>query len=227
MKSILENNRKIAKFLGAIEDENGEFDLYGCEALNDIFAGIDSDDPGAKHFFKPEQMPFYTSWTWLMCVAKHASHVAAELQMHDWESGIYESLSSFTHNIVIEEIVAFIDFYNINYKKPEMPHTPGPWISTPSDDGTYSVYTDHMHESMADETLVCYGVKKSGDVSLIVDAPKMAYALALVVRDIEEGGIKTDTHTEILKTFKTTVGMDAAQYLEAYKVVSLARVEIP
>lgn len=55
----LEKNRLLAEYLGAKQNANGEYEMYGF--IEDI-----TDSPTEQHFFKPEDMRFHCSYDWLM-----------------------------------------------------------------------------------------------------------------------------------------------------------------
>lgn len=67
--NYIENNGKIADFVDAIK-EQGQYDLFSCAALSDVFADVDASDPDAKHYYAPIEMEFHSSWDWLMPVVE-------------------------------------------------------------------------------------------------------------------------------------------------------------
>lgn len=61
-----------AQVSGSVEEEgyaNVEFDLFGCEAMADLFADVE-DDADAQHHFSPIEMEFNDSWDWLIPAAR-------------------------------------------------------------------------------------------------------------------------------------------------------------
>jgi len=119
MGKLEENNKLIAEFMGAI-NENGEYDLLGTTSLNRIFEhtqilyfDIDSNDQFARHFFKPKEMKFNTSWDWLMLVVEKC-YDCGELHNEERE-GIIETFAGIidigsTYKAVIE----YIKWHNAN-----------------------------------------------------------------------------------------------------------------
>lgn len=91
------NALKIAKFEGYDVNKDS---LYG-----DIYYSDDNERTAID-------TAYHTSWEWLMPVVAQCITIASESEMHDWEASLGESLTSVTINVVLKEVLEFIDFYN-------------------------------------------------------------------------------------------------------------------
>ena len=75
----MEDNKEIAKFMGAEEDFRGEFDLFSVPSLNALFEDVEADDAEAKHYYKPSEMEFHDSYNWLMSAVEAIEATGAKV----------------------------------------------------------------------------------------------------------------------------------------------------
>ena len=111
----MENNEKIAIFLGAKEQNYSgsgkEYELYGLVECID-------DGEEAQHFFTLKEMKFETSWDWLMPVVNKCSQLEDSLDLETvFELWVFVCCDiTAVHGMVIK----FIDWYNNEYLLEEL-----------------------------------------------------------------------------------------------------------
>lgn len=111
----IKDNRAIAVFMGADYYQPNDYDLFTCTGLNDIFKDVDSDDPDAQHFFRPDQMKFDSDWSWLMpCVDKVNERGLTATDPKAFE--LVDEVKMNTGNVIIEDtyksVIKFIEWHN-------------------------------------------------------------------------------------------------------------------
>lgn len=113
----MENNVKIAEFMGAVVKYGCSYELYG------ILPFID-DGEWEVHFFEPEDMLFDSSWDWLMPVVQKIftlkfSEVNGLRQYTERFNTIFDEIdchlaSDIEH--IHQRVVEFIDWYETTKK---------------------------------------------------------------------------------------------------------------
>ena len=97
-----ENNRIIAEFLGATQNNGVEYEMYG------IIQNIE-DELTEKHFFFASEMLFDKDWNWLMEAVKEINNTGKS-------GGIKYALFNALGNADLEtayiEVVGFIKWHN-------------------------------------------------------------------------------------------------------------------
>lgn len=107
-----ENNKLIAEFMGALANQYCEFDLWATLYLAPIYEDSDSEDVDVKHFFKPEEMRFHSSWDWLMLVIERIEQVNEGVPSQLINLTLFSELKE-----VYSAVVEFIKWHNSDNKK--------------------------------------------------------------------------------------------------------------
>ena len=100
MKTI-ENNRLIAEFMG-FEKDSDQSELY--------FTGHNTEYQSAT----VDEMRFNVSWDWLMPVVHKCLGICHEGMIDEWENSFADEFLSCSIEVLYNETVAFITWYNTN-----------------------------------------------------------------------------------------------------------------
>jgi hypothetical protein len=114
MKTIEENNRMIAEFMGASKqdiEDTSEFEMYG------VIPSIE-DGEFEQHFFLPLEMKFHASWDWLIPVLQKIDDLEIEVDENSNLIGdITHGLVSLDIQMTYEAAAKLIEFANENQIK--------------------------------------------------------------------------------------------------------------
>lgn len=115
-KEIIEGNKLIAKFMGAVNEMPKGWILFGC---------VPEWVTEESHFFIPEHFKFHSSWDWLQPIVAKCWNITSEFQYDD-EEYLHITEEIFHPDYMLAEfmnaditsiwqrVIEFIEWYNQN-----------------------------------------------------------------------------------------------------------------